>query len=146
MKRLLCAVLLCCVTNTIYASPFVSLKSSEVNMRVGPGTEYPVSWVFLMPDLPMILVAEFNQWRKVRYVDGTEGWVHQNMLSRKNTAIVINDSALLYKYASKSQPIARVEKNVIVRILKKDNGWIKVETHKIKGWMKKEDLWGVNEE
>ncbi len=146
MRRLLYIALLCCVTNIMCVAQFVSLKSSEVNMRVGPGTEYPVSWVFLMPDLPMVFVAEFNQWRKVRFIDGTEGWVHQNMLSRKNTAIVTKDVSILYKYASKSQPIARVEKNVIVRVMKKDKDWVKIETHKIKGWMKKEELWGVNDE
>ncbi|MDR1561388.1 MAG: hypothetical protein LBS23_03475, partial [Holosporaceae bacterium] len=84
--------------NQLFAdSPqFISIKSSQVNLRVGPGKEYPVNWVLMKPNLPMILVSEFNQWRKIRFLDKTEGWVHQNMISRKNTAIVTQKYALLY--------------------------------------------------
>ena len=42
--------------------------------------------------------------------------------------------------------MAKVEKNVIVKMLKKDKDWIKVELNGIKGWMKKQDLWGINED
>ena len=66
------------------------------------------------------------------------------MISGKNTAIVVADKAILYKYASDSYPIAVVEKNVIVRILKTDGIFVKVDINKIKGWIKKEDLWGVD--
>ncbi|MDR2724416.1 MAG: SH3 domain-containing protein [Holosporaceae bacterium] len=125
---------------------FVSLKSPQTNVRVGPGKEYPVSWVFMKSNLPVILLAEFNQWRKIKFLDGTEGWVHQNMISRKNTAIIVTSPyAVLYRYESNSQPMAKIEKNVIVKVLKKGNDWIKVEFNGIKGWIKKQDLWGINE-
>jgi len=125
---------------------FVSLKSSEVNMRVGPGKEYPVNWILKKSRLPLMLIAEFGQWRKVRFIDQTEGWIHQNMVSRKNTAIVCREDAFLYKYESDSQPIARIEKNVVVSILKTTKDWVKIEVNKIKGWMKSKDLWGVSVE
>lgn len=129
-----------------FTPAFVSLKSPEVNVRVGPGKEYPVSWTFMRANLPVILVAEFNQWRKVKFIDNTEGWVHQNMISRKNTAIVTSEHTILYRYASNSHPTAKLEKNVIVKVIKKDKDWVKAEVNKIKGWIKKEDLWGVNED
>ena len=74
---------------------FVSFKSSEVNMRVGPGKEYPIAWVFMRANLPMILMAEFDQWRKVKFIDGTVGWVHKNMISRKSSAIVTENYAIM---------------------------------------------------
>ena len=120
---------------------FVSLKSSEVNMRVGPGKEYPIAWVFMRAYLPMQLIAEFDQWRKVKFLDGTTGWVHKNMLSRKSTAIVLNDT-IMYRYASKQYPIAKVEKGVIVEVEKSDGEFIKVKIGNIKGWIMKEFLWG----
>lgn len=125
---------------------FISLKSSEVNMRVGPGKEYPIVWIFMRANLPMMLVAEFDQWRKVKFIDSTEGWVHKNMLSKKNTAIVSENNAILYKYASSSNPIAIVEKNVIMRILKRESNWIKIEINNLKGWIQKKYLWGINDE
>ncbi len=129
-----------------FAKQFVSLKSSKINMRVGPGDEFPISWVLVRAGLPMMLIAEFQQWRKVRYLDNTEGWVHQNLISGRNTAIVTKDTALLFKRNSTSSPVAKVEKDVIVRIIKTEDNWAKVNVNKCKGWMKIEDLWGVNDE
>lgn len=125
---------------------FVSLKSSEVNMRVGPGKEYPVSWVFMRARLPMLLIAEFDQWRKLKFWDGTTGWIHKNMVSSKNFAIVLKEDTVMYKHASEKYPIAKLEKGVIVPVLKKEEEFTKVEIGKLKGWVKKDSLWGVNDE
>lgn len=126
-----------------FAEPevFVSLKSSEVNMRVGPGKEYPISWVFMRAHLPMQLIAEFDQWRKVKFLDGTVGWVHKNMISRKSTAIVLNNT-VMYKYSSKKYPLAKLEKGVVVEVEKADGEFVKVKISNIKGWVEKDFLWG----
>lgn len=125
---------------------FVSLKSSEVNMRVGPGKEYPIAWIFMRANLPMILMAEFDQWRKVKFIDGTVGWVHKNMISRKSSAIVTENYAIMYKHASKKHPIAKIEKGVVVRILKRDGDFVKADINNQKGWIEKKFLWGINED
>ena len=44
---------------------FVALKSDEVNMRAGPGTEYPVLWQYRKEGLPLRVEREFGIWRKV---------------------------------------------------------------------------------
>lgn len=127
-------------------APFVSLKSSEVNLRVGPGKEYPISWILMRANLPISLLAEFDQWRKIKLMDGTTGWVHKNMISRRPSAVIVTDFAILYKHSSEKYPIAKIEKDVILRILKRDDDWVKVEINNQKGWVKKKCLWGVNEE
>ena len=138
---------------------FFSLKSAEVNLRVGPGEEYPVVWILTKAGLPVKLIAEFNNWRKVQLIDGTEGWIHVNIISRKNTAMVQvaekyskNNSydaeaptAIMYKYNSRNRPIAKVEENVVVRVLRKEDDWIKVEVNGIKGWIERKNLWGAEE-
>ena len=147
MKKVICAVLiLCMVQGRANAEQFVSLKSSKINMRVGPGDEFPISWVFLRAGLPMMLIAEFQQWRKVRYLDNTEGWMHRNMISGKNTAVVTKEGALLYKKDSESCPIAKIEKNVIVKVLEKRDNWIRVDINKIKGWIPRDNLWGIDDD
>lgn len=138
---LILALSICTFLNV--SAEFVSLKSSEVNMRVGPGKEYPIIWIFMRANLPMLLIAEFDQWRKVRFVDNTEGWVHKNMISQKNTVIVSEDNVLMYRYSSTSNPIARVEKNVVLRVLKRESNWVKVEINNMKGWIQRKSLWGV---
>jgi SH3-like domain-containing protein len=67
---------------------FVSLKAEKVNVRRGPSSEHPVAWVFQRKGLPVEIVAEFENWRRVRDSDGEEGWILQNMLSGKRTAVI----------------------------------------------------------
>ena len=72
--------------------------------------------------------------------------MHKNMISGRNTAVVVKDNALLYKRDSESHPIAKLEKNVIVRVLEKRDNWIKVDINKVKGWIPRENLWGVDDD
>jgi SH3-like domain-containing protein len=124
----------------------VSLKTAQVNLRIGPGKEYPIVWVFMVQNVPMMLLAEFEQWRKVRFCDNSEGWIHQNLVSKKNTAIIMKNYTILYKDSSESVPIAKLEKNVIVNVKKKQDDMIRIEVNGIKGWIKKKYAWGINEE
>ena len=66
---------------------FVSLKSGSVNSRIGPGVNYPVDWLYLKPGLPMEIIQEYDNWRRVRDADGAEGWINQSLLSGERTAI-----------------------------------------------------------
>src|SRR5258708_28049028 len=67
---------------------YLSLRSDEVNLRTGPGVRYPVDWVLQRRNMPVEVLAEFENWRKIRDWQGTEGWVHQSMLSGRRYAIV----------------------------------------------------------
>src|SRR5262245_5050819 len=62
---------------------FASLRSDEVNVRSGPGTRYPVEWVFKRKSMPVEIVAEYDIWRKIRDWQGASGWVHQSLLTGK---------------------------------------------------------------
>lgn len=66
---------------------FATIRSTPVNVRVGPGTRYDIAWVYVKSGLPVEIVQEFDTWRKIRDVDGSVGWVHQNMLSGKRAGI-----------------------------------------------------------
>ena len=70
---------------------FVTLKGDEVNVRAGPGRRYPINWVFLRQEMPVEVVAEFDTWRKIRDFEGTEGWVHQSLLSGRRGALVLGE-------------------------------------------------------
>src|SRR4026209_512491 len=60
---------------------FASLRSDEVNVRTGPGPRYPIDWVFKRKAMPVEIVAEYENWRKIRDWQGASGWVHQSLLS-----------------------------------------------------------------
>ena len=73
---------------------FVSLGADRVNVRFGPGKQYPINWVFARKDLPVEIVAEFDTWRKIRDFDGEEGWIHSSLLSSRRTIMVTGAGAL----------------------------------------------------
>lgn len=68
---------------------YVSLKSDRVNMRNGPGTDYPTAWVYRRAGLPLEVIKEYEGWRQVRDADGAAGWVLQSFLSGRRTALVL---------------------------------------------------------
>ena len=73
---------------------FVSMRGDQVFARTGPGTRYPIKWVFQRKNLPVEIVQEFDTWRKIRDIDGEEGWVHQSLLSGKRFGVLKDGQAM----------------------------------------------------
>ncbi|HJO75829.1 MAG TPA: SH3 domain-containing protein [Rhodospirillales bacterium] len=125
---------------------YVSLRAGEVNLRTGPGVQYPVDWVYLRQNLPMEIIAEYGTWRKVRDWQGTQGWVHQSMVSRLRTLIITGNTRTVRRKAdAQSKPIAILEAGVIGKLLSCPdlNGWCRVDVAGQKGWLRRVDFWGV---
>ena len=124
---------------------FVSLRADKVNVRAGPGVQYPIAWVFLRRGLPVEVVAEFELWRKVRDGDGAEGWVHRSLLSGKRSAVVRGKTiSVLYTDADPSSvPVARAEPGVVADLLTCIESWCRIEAVGIRGWIARAQLWGV---
>ena len=84
---------------------FASLRSDEVNVRTGPGSRYPVDWVFKRKSMPVEIVAEYENWRKVRDWQGASGWVHQSLLTGKRSFLISAKTADLHKTPASSAPV-----------------------------------------
>jgi SH3-like domain-containing protein len=123
---------------------FAALRADEVNLRAGPGTEYPVEWVFLRRALPIEITAEYGQWRKIRDFDGSEGWVHKSLLTGRRSVLVTGEIRTLRNNpAPDAAPMARAEPGVIGRLLACADGWCEVEAAGHTGWLPIAHLWGV---
>lgn len=125
---------------------FVSLRSDEVNLRTGPGVRYPLEWIYTRRDLPVEVIAEFETWRKIRDWQGTEGWVHQSMLSSRRMAVIPQGRKTLRADADdKAAPVAELDTNVVVRLLTcpRNKNFCKVEVQNIEGWLRRDEFWGV---
>ena len=79
---------------------YVTLKFNEVNMRAGPGREYPVLWSYSKTGLPLLVEAEFGVWRKVVDHEATTGWMRGSVLSLRRIALVTDGSAKIHNSAS----------------------------------------------
>jgi len=123
---------------------FVSLRSDEVNVRTGPGVRYPIDWVFQRKTMPVEVLAEVDTWRKIRAQDGTEGWVHQSMLTGRRTAIVTGELRTLRRHNAPDAPaVALVEPGVIGSLLECRDAWCRLEVGGHQGWLERDALWGV---
>jgi len=124
---------------------FVSLRPNEVNVRTGPGTRYPISWVYRRAKMPVEVVEEFDVWRKIRDVDGTSGWVHKTMLEGKRNVMVKGKKAQIVRvdHDQDAKPMIKVEPTVIARLVECTKDWCRVQIDGRKGWIEKSNLWGV---
>lgn len=125
---------------------FASLRSDKVNMRTGPGTRYPIEWVYERKGLPIEIIAEYDFWRRVRDPEGATGWIHKNELTGRRMAIVTGQARDLRKSdAADATPLARVEVGAIGQIVKCDLVWCKINFDGTKGFLSKSDFWGAYE-
>jgi SH3-like domain-containing protein len=123
---------------------FVSLRADEVNLRTGPGERYPIEWVLTKKGLPVEIVEEYDVWRKIRDQQGSEGWVHQRMVTSTRTVEIIGAVRTLRSDADAAAPaVARVEPGVIAKLLECRGPWCRIEAQSIKGWLQRGEVWGV---
>jgi SH3-like domain-containing protein len=123
---------------------YVSLRSAEINVRVGPGKDYPIEWVYKRANLPVEIIAEFENWRKIKDVEGSEGWVHQSMLSGTRHALIHKETREI-KDAPRpdSKTLAQIEPEVTVRLQKCQGDWCRIQVESTRGWVHRSSLWGV---
>jgi SH3-like domain-containing protein len=127
---------------------FVSLKAARVNVRVGPGEDYNVSWVFTRPDLPVEVIQEFDNWRRIRDSDGSVGWVFHSLLSGKRTAVVApwteGDPRPIRATGSTDAAVtAYLEPGVMAAVERCQAGWCRLSGDRFRGWIEQVQLWGV---
>lgn len=123
---------------------FVSIKSKEANVRSGPGKRYPIKWVYSRKDLPVEIVEEYEFWRKIRDIQGDEGWIHKSQLSGYRTAIVRVNNSKLYDIPSVKSAVQGVlENGVIINIDSCEEGFCHAEVSDIEGYIEVTNIWGV---
>jgi SH3-like domain-containing protein len=123
---------------------FVTLRSGEVNVRTGPGVRYPVEWVFTRKEMPVEITAEFDTWRRIRDWEGSEGWVHQSMLSGKRGVVVLGAQRVVRREPQPESPtVARAQPGVMGWLSKCKGEWCQVDLKGYKGWLKRAEVWGV---
>ena len=137
---------------------FVTTRSTPINVRVGPGTKYDVAWVYVKAGTPVEIIQEFDTWRKIRDVDGSEGWLHQNLLVGNRAGLVApwkpdgEQIGLLRGPAEDSGVRAWLTSKFRVDIKECDGTWCEVvatahpaegNPQAFDGYLHQAELWGV---
>jgi SH3-like domain-containing protein len=125
---------------------FAALRTDDVNLRAGPGTRYPIEWVYKRRDLPMEIEREFEVWRLVKDPDGTRGWVHEATLTGRRTFMVQGEDATLRaEPRDNAAPVAILKAGVIGRIRScaKGSDWCRLQVGDYRGYLRRSQFWGT---
>ncbi|MGN6500987.1 MAG: SH3 domain-containing protein [Tsuneonella sp.] len=126
---------------------WASIRAKVLNMRAGPGPDFPIEWVYRRAGLPIKVIRVHEGWRLVRYPAGAEGWVTANLLSIERGALVIGDGLAAIRAAPQESAALRwnAEPGVVGKLGDCDAGWCEFDVAGRAGYMRQDRLWGAGE-
>ena len=126
---------------------YVSLKSNDANIRVGPSKNYPIEIKYIKKNYPLKILEEYGEWRKVEDFQKNNGWIHKSLISGTRTGIVLSKDNKNIKLLNtlNGNVIGELGQGNIVYLKKCKINWCLISTGSFKGWMDKKYIWGVKE-
>lgn len=120
-------------------------SASELNMRVGPSADYPISWVYKRPGLPVKVMRVHESWRLVQDPSGAKGWVASRLLSPDRGAIVTGGRPTAMREGpGASAPVKWfIEAGVVGQLGNCTLGWCEFTVGARGGWVAQARLWGA---
>lgn len=124
---------------------YSSLRYDKVNGRAGPSLDYPIAWSYARLGLPVVIVRESQEWRKIRDPQGDEVWVHRRMLAGERTVITTDHGIIRRTAESRSSPVASFSAGAVLQLNRCSEAWCEVEAEGRKGFVLKTEVWGADE-
>jgi len=133
-------------TTFLYASEvrFLMLKNDKVNVRYGPGFKYPIKFIYKKRFLPVKVIDNKENFRRIIDHKNNSGWIHVSQLKKVNSLIVSEDTILFSKASKFSKPLAKLEKGKLLIVKKCQENWCKVSDENYLGWINTNNAWGKN--
>ena len=126
---------------------YVSLKSNDINIRVGPSVNYPIVLKYVKENYPVMIVEEYEDWRKVIDFRHNSGWIHKSLIKGNRFGIIVINSNSFVKVFNtiNGKEIGKIEDGNIIELRKCKQDWCLVGIQNKYGWIKKIYIWGVDE-
>ena len=126
---------------------YVSLKSDDSNIRVGPSKNYPIKIKYIKKNYPLKVLEEYEEWRKVEDFNKNIGWIHKSLITGTRTGIVLSNDNSNIKLLNTldGNVIGEIGKKNIIFLNKCKIDWCLVSSGNFQGWMNKKNIWGVKE-
>ena len=124
---------------------WASLSAEEVNLRVGPSERFRIAWVYRRVGLPVKVLRLQQGWRLIEEPDGTRGWVFNQLLSRRHTAIVTGEGLvpILAEPRGGARLLWNLEPGVVGELGECRQGFCRFNTDGHAGWVTADRLWGA---
>ena len=146
MRRKIIFLILVFFCTNSYSSEdfFLMLKNSKVNVRIGPGFDYPIKFIYKKKYLPVKIIDNKENFRKVIDHKKNSGWIHISQLKKINSILVLSDRILFKKPTYNSKPLANIKSGRLFILEKCKKNWCEVSSHNYSGWITTENVWGKN--
>lgn len=122
---------------------FVSLRFNEAAGRAGPSEDHPIAWMYRRAGLPVQVIAETPDWRRVRDPDGEEVWMHRRLLSGRRAVRALSGADMLARPEDEAALVARIEPGAVLWLERCRAGWCRLEADGQRGWAEASAFWGV---
>ncbi len=122
---------------------FLSLKNNKVNVRYGPGFDYPIKYIYKKKFLPLRIIDQKENFRRVIDLKKNSGWIHISQLRKLNSLIVTKEKILFKNKSKFSEPLVKLNQGRLVLISKCVPSWCKVKTGNYRGWISLDNVWGM---
>ena len=145
MQRTLVLILLAIFfSKTAFAENnyFLMLKNNKVNVRYGPGFDYPIKYIYKKKNLPIKVIDKKENFRRIIDFKNNSGWIHTSQLKKAKSFILLEDQLLFSKPTKYSKPMLKIAKGRLLLIKKCKKNWCRVKTEEYMGWLKVENIWG----
>ena len=145
IKKIYLIFLLSLITTNCFANEiFVSLKKDKVNVRYGPSFDSDIKYVYKKINLPLKQIDEKENFRRILDLKNNSGWIHISQLKKSNSVIATKDKVLFKQPTSFTKPIAQIKEGRLLIVENCEKNWCKITSKEFKGWIKKENIWGLN--
>ena len=122
---------------------YLILKNNEVNVRYGPGFDYPIKYVYKKKNLPIKVIDKKENFRRIIDFKKNSGWIHVSQLKKGKSLILLKDQILFSKPTRYSKPILKINKGRLLLVKKCKKKWCKVKTEDYLGWIVINNIWGT---
>lgn len=125
---------------------FETLRYAMANGRACPSTkDCPILWEYQRQGLPMLVIKETDDWRRVRDPSGAEVWMHERMLEDGRKAWVQTPTVLRMAPDAEATAVVDVGRGVLVDLGPCEAGWCDVKARDYRGFAPQDALWGADD-
>ena len=144
-KKIIFLILVFFCTNSHSSEDFfLMLKNSKVNVRMGPGMDYPIKFIYKKKYLPVKIIDKKDNFQKIIDHKKNSGWIHWTQLKKINSILILSDRILFKKPTYNSKPLANIKSGRLFVLEKCKKNWCKVSSQSYSGWITVENAWGKN--
>ena len=126
---------------------YVSLKSNDANIRVGPSKNYPIIIKYIIKNYPLKIIEEYKDWRKIQDFQNNIGWIHRSLIKSERHGIIVSDKKdnVTIFNTEGGKIIGEITLGSIIYLNKCKKKWCLLSKDNHSGWIKKKYIWGVKE-